>query len=79
MNNPRIDIVEHLRAEGSYHLTTFLNEAADEIVRLRKALEEIAEGKGTFSTDRYQHACNTIADMKQLARDALGVVGKARE
>jgi hypothetical protein len=45
---------------------------------LAKALEEIAEGKGRFSTDRYEHACNTIEDMKQLARDALALFSHAQ-
>lgn len=40
----------------------------DELV---EALEEIAEGKGRYSTDPFQHAINTIDDMKELARKAL--------
>jgi hypothetical protein len=39
--------------------------------RLREALGEITEGKGRFSTDQFEHARNTIEDMKELARAAL--------
>ncbi len=39
--------------------------------RYRKALEEIREGYGRFSTDPFTHAVNTIDDMKALAVEAL--------
>jgi hypothetical protein len=39
--------------------------------RLRAALERIAEGRGRFSVDQYLYACNTIQDMKEIAREAL--------
>jgi cytochrome c556 len=42
-----------------------------ENVRLRKALAEIAKGKGQYDLDPFTHACNTIEDMKQAAKDAL--------
>lgn len=37
MPRENIDIVERLRAEASYHYTSFFNEAADEIERLRRS------------------------------------------
>jgi len=40
--------------------------------RLRRALMEIAEGRGRFSTDQLTHASNTVEDMKELAENALG-------
>jgi hypothetical protein len=46
----------------------------DERDVLVKALEEIALGRGTFAQDRFEHACNTIEDMKELARAALAQV-----
>lgn len=39
--------------------------------RLRRALMDIAQGRGRFSMDQLTHASNTIEDMKQLAVDAL--------
>ena len=47
----------------------------EERERFRMALEKIAEGKGRFSHDPFRHACNTIEDMKAIAKDALGLVG----
>jgi len=35
------------------------------------ALKEIAEGKGRFSQDPFEHACNTIEEMKAIANAAL--------
>ena len=46
-------------------------EQETELFRLRAALAEIQEGKGRFSMDHHEHACNTIEDMKELARIAL--------
>ena len=40
--------------------------------RLRGALLEIMKGEGRFSRLPIEHAENTIEDMKQLAREALG-------
>ncbi len=45
------------------------------IIRVRKILKEITEGKGRFSRDNLTHAENTIEDMKQLAREGLEVLG----
>jgi len=45
--------------------------AADEIDRLRAALEEIVEGKGRYSMDKLEHASNTIEDMKEIATNVL--------
>ena len=39
--------------------------------KYRKALEEIAEGRGTYSRDPLTHASNTIDEMKETARAAL--------
>lgn len=38
---------------------------------LEKALREIAEGRGPFAHDKYEHACNVIEAMKALADKAL--------
>jgi hypothetical protein len=46
----------------------------EERERLRLALEEISEGKGRFSHDPFKHACNTIEDMKEIAKTALGTL-----
>jgi hypothetical protein len=51
-------------------------ELSAENERLREALTEIAEGKGRYSTDRLEHANNTIEDMKKLAHAALCEQGK---
>lgn len=32
------------------------------------ALREIAKGEGRFSLDHHEHACNTIEDMKAIAK-----------
>jgi len=42
-----------------------------EIERLRAALLEISRGRGRFSLDRFEHACNVIRDMKGVALAAL--------
>ena len=39
-----------------------------------EALKEIAEGKGRYSMDPFTHACNTVDDMKELARQAIALV-----
>jgi len=46
---------------------------------MRKALVEIAEGRGRYSMDPLEHAGNTIEDMKGLAGDALAAVSGKRE
>ena len=45
--------------------------ALQEVNRLRTALSEIAEGRGRFSRDPFEHASNTIEDMKAIAVAAL--------
>lgn len=39
--------------------------------RFESALVEIREGKGRFSLDHFEHARNTIEDMKAVATAAL--------
>jgi len=46
-----------------------------ELAAYHGALQEIAEGKGAYSRDHVEHACNTIRDMKERANQAV----KARE
>lgn len=41
--------------------------------KAEQALREIAEGKGRFSVDHLQHCKNTVFDMKNLAKVALGL------
>ena len=38
---------------------------------LLKALKEIAEGKGAYSRDAFEHARNTINNMKEIANQAI--------
>jgi gentisate 1,2-dioxygenase len=38
---------------------------------LLDALKEIAEGKGAYSQDQFEHCKNTVRDMKQLAIEAI--------
>lgn len=38
---------------------------------LLAALEEISEGKGRYNQDQFEHAKNTIEDMKQIALEAI--------
>lgn len=40
-------------------------------MKLLKALQEIAEGLGPYSTDRLKHAENTIESMKAIATKAI--------
>ena len=42
---------------------------------LVEALREISKGEGRFSLDHHTHANNTIEDMKELAVNALRLVG----
>ena len=60
-----------MATETHAELFTMLKARDKEIARLRGVLREISEGKGRFTTDHYQHAMNTIEDMKELATDAL--------
>ena len=53
----------------------------DEIERylnadLLKALEEIAEGKGVYSLDKFTHATNVIENLTTIAKQAIS---KAKE
>jgi len=74
-------IVEYLQATAPRLATQLTHERLDrmvqlvnmrnEIERLRMALLKISEGRGTFSLDNYEFACNTIDEMKALAVDAL--------
>jgi len=41
------------------------------IATLREALVRIAEGRGQYSTDHFEHCRNTVEDMKALAVKAL--------
>lgn len=43
-----------------------------EIKRLKEALREIMKGEGRFNRDPLIHASNTIEDMIEIAREALG-------
>lgn len=47
--------------------------AAEREQQLLDALEEIAEGRGRFSMDKFTHARNTIEDMKELALNAIAL------
>ena len=38
---------------------------------MRRALKEIAKGKGRYDHDPFEHCQNTVEDMKALARQAL--------
>jgi len=46
--------------------------------RLLKALEEIAEGKGAYSLDPFEHCQNTVEDMKELAQQAIASAKERR-
>ena len=39
--------------------------------RYRKALQEISKGEGRYDTDRLIHLENTLADMIEIAENAL--------
>ena len=51
---------------------------AEQAARYRKALEEIALGRGPFSVDKMEHANNTIEAMKAAAKEALAVASGDR-
>jgi hypothetical protein len=42
------------------------------VATLLKALSEIEKGEGRYSRDPLTHASNTIEDMRELARAAVG-------
>jgi hypothetical protein len=42
------------------------------VATLRQALTEIEKGEGRYSRDPLTHASNTIEDMRELARAAVG-------
>jgi len=48
-----------------------LDRRAERIAELTMVLQEIAKGEGRFSRDQFEHACNTVEDMKGLADKAL--------
>jgi hypothetical protein len=55
-----------------------LNHSVMDLIKERNellaTLREISEGRGRFSRDNFEHARNTIEDMKQLALDAIAKV-----
>jgi putative NIF3 family GTP cyclohydrolase 1 type 2 len=61
-------VVLAIKSEKNEHRADSL---AAELAKAREALTQIIEGRGTFSHDRFEHACNTIKDMKTIARAAL--------
>lgn len=67
-NNP---LTESERAELE------IERLRDKIAQMLKALKKIEEGRGHFSMDLYEHACNTIEDMMEIARDAIAAEGEA--
>jgi hypothetical protein len=42
------------------------------VATLQEALSEIEKGEGRYSRDPLTHASNTIEDMRELARAAVG-------
>jgi len=48
-----------------------LTAANAKVEKLREALTKVTEGRGQFSLDRFQHCKNTVADMKEVAKQAL--------
>ena len=63
-----------VRIEHKLHLERVESRLADAEARVREveeALVQIAKGEGRFSLDHFQHAKNTIEDMKVLAVTAL--------
>ena len=44
---------------------------ADENKELLEALQEIKKGEGAYNMDKYEHANNTIENMKSLATQAI--------
>lgn len=62
------------RAVAAVNATPAAETAPD--AGLVEALKEIAKGEGRFSRDPYEHACNTIEDMKEIARAALSRAGE---
>ena len=60
--------------EYAAHLCKAANAYDDQqriIGELVGALQEIAEGKGRYSLDHFEHARNTIEDMKEKANAAV--------
>lgn len=47
------------------------NVALNRTAALEAALTQITKGEGRFSIDNYEFACNTVEDMKALAKAAL--------
>ena len=51
----------------------------EKIDKVLELLNEITEGKGAYSPDNYEHARNTIRDMKLLAKEALDSIKLTEE
>lgn len=98
MENKREELAKELRdlheisgypfhIEDSFAIADFIlsreKSIQAKLERARVALAEITEGKGRFSLDNYEHARNTIEDMKELAQEALksisGVEGGGKD
>jgi hypothetical protein len=54
--------------EARLKMSLGVTELVQKLTIAREALEQITEGRGTFSTDHKQHAINTIESMKVIAR-----------
>jgi hypothetical protein len=69
--DPHMRIAFTSNGPGSEANAALIVKAVNNHDALVRALEEIAEGVGRYSHNAFEHACNTIEDMKQIALDAL--------
>jgi hypothetical protein len=53
-----------------------LRVAEEKLEKTREGLKEIIKGMGRYSQDQFEHARNTIEDMKELARQTLAQIGE---
>ncbi len=78
----QLDLAHRLQGELETKLAATqaaLDDALGQLAGMRAALEEIAEGRGSFSRDQYEFACNVIAQSKAIATGAIAQPPSAQE
>ncbi len=70
MKKPKIEDYIDIRVYD-IELSAYIDHTEDVNTDLLEALTEILKGEGAYDTDRFEHANNTIENMKSIAKEAI--------